>query len=400
MNNKYFMQRHVITGGTGFLGKYLVQELLKEEGNEVVLIVRPQSQDKAESLLGNLTKEAQGRVRVVLGDIREEGMGIASEDRANLIETTGFFWHLAANLSFSFSKQGDVYKDNVLGTKNVVDFVNMLAKPARFLYVSTAFVCGTNRALTEEIGEVVGHGQNAYEKTKKQAEQIVADECQKAFTVFRPAIVIGDAYEGKAVGCTFGYYRFAYVFYYFKQWLAHGESSYMRSFLIRMLGVSYNQDTDKLTFKRLMLVYPRGVTIQLVPVDFVIQTMLFFQKKEEVVSVVNIAETETPKLDFLVEVLLQDLRMDGVRLKAISPRMFRLIVRLAYMIIIPWRGYLESTRKYLPYISYNYQFGLDEIAKAGLVPNKISRDFMMRINAYAKAAIFEKALITFKKDSC
>jgi thioester reductase-like protein len=86
----------------------------------------------------------------------------------------------------------------------------------KFIFLSTAFVSGDYQGKIFE--DQIDYGQkfhNHYEASKYQAEKYIRENLKK-YLIFRPSVILGDVYQGKAVGCTFGYYRFMYMFFLFK----------------------------------------------------------------------------------------------------------------------------------------------------------------------------------------
>ena len=65
---------YFVTGATGFIGRYLVQELLENREGDVFVLVRPSSRRRFERLA--LQWGHQRRVHVVEGDLAEAALGV------------------------------------------------------------------------------------------------------------------------------------------------------------------------------------------------------------------------------------------------------------------------------------------------------------------------------------
>ena len=99
-----------VTGGAGFIGKYLVDSLLKN-GNRVTIFDNFSNSDKKS--LGDLINKG---VRVIEGDITE------LESISNAMNNQEIIIHLAAKISVEDSIRNplETFRVNVEGTKNVL----------------------------------------------------------------------------------------------------------------------------------------------------------------------------------------------------------------------------------------------------------------------------------------
>jgi nucleoside-diphosphate-sugar epimerase len=385
---------NVITGATGFVGRNLVDSLL-EKGETVYVVIRSKElnfHERAESIFPCYKVKYSQRFRVIEGEITKTNLGIKEEIVNEIKKSEVNFWHLAANLSFRETDKERILKDNVKGVENVVEFVNKLPSNSKLFYTSTAFVCGSKnkRCFEDEINK----GQtprNIYEKTKIIAEKIIRDKCKLNFLIFRPSIIIGDAYEGKAAGCTFGYYRFTYVFYIFKKWTIEklqGGGSWKK--ILELVGAEYDSKNDKLKFRHLILPFPKNSQVDLIPIDFVIDSMIKISKECQDKKTFHIVNIHPPSFIFLFRELLDDLGMEGIKLIPVNPTFFNGIIKACYFILVPLRKYFESAIKYKPYITMRYEFSTDNMRALGLIPADISKEHIKRINRYAIASIFPK----------
>lgn len=166
----------LVTGGTGFLGSELTQQLI-DKGHEVVVLDNLSAGSKE-----NIPKEAE----FIKGDIRNrEDVERASED----VEAV---FHLAAKISVSESmKKPDKYMDhNVTGTTNILE----TNKDKKIVNVSSAAAYGT----PQEIPIKEQHPllpESFYGVSKKLAEQACKSYREiydTNITIARPFNIYGE----------------------------------------------------------------------------------------------------------------------------------------------------------------------------------------------------------------
>ncbi len=141
-----------ITGGTGFLGRHLIEHLLKRD-IQIKILTRNVAAVPSDFL-------RQG-VSAVEGSLSDRGALTALTIDADWV------FHLAAEI-----KRPELMNEtNVNGTKNLLEAIRGLPVK-RFIYLSSAGVCGQNKTVfidEKSTCEPV----NEYEKTKLEAELIV-----------------------------------------------------------------------------------------------------------------------------------------------------------------------------------------------------------------------------------
>ena len=122
----------------------------------------------------------------------QPGLGLASGE-LEALASVNELWHLAASTCFDEREREALYEGNVVGTRNVLAVARGLRKLDRFVYVSTAYVAGTDLGPIAEDEMPTPNGfRNSYEATKWQAEQTVR-QSGLPFVIFRPSIIMGDS---------------------------------------------------------------------------------------------------------------------------------------------------------------------------------------------------------------
>jgi len=198
------MQRVLMTGVTGFLGRMLALELLRQPGLEIWGLVRGKTQARPE--INELVQNE--RFHILEGDIALAGL---TKDSCGLEFDTCF--HLAASTNFSERRRSETFLTNVEGTRNTVRFCEERGV-CKFFHVSTAYVCGYEYGSVKEVlHSLPRRFRNAYEESKFAAEVIVG-EALLDWTILRPSIILADSRTGEMASArmTYGilksYHRF------------------------------------------------------------------------------------------------------------------------------------------------------------------------------------------------
>jgi short-subunit dehydrogenase len=190
---------YFVTGATGFIGRHLVEELMKRDGT-VYALVRDGSRGRLDALGERLG--AGDRLVPVLGDLSKEGLGIEGFN-----EKIDHFFHLAAVYDME-SDEDSMRRANVEGTRHVIEFANSL-EVGRFHHTSSIAVAGKFKGLFRE--DMFDEGQrlpHAYHATKFESEKLVRQHVRPPLRVYRPGIVIGHSETGEMDKIDGPYYFF------------------------------------------------------------------------------------------------------------------------------------------------------------------------------------------------
>lgn len=193
-----------LTGATGQIGG-CVLGLLATAGRKVICLARPDSTHSAEQRVrdtlvlcgfdGSLPFEC------VEGDITEDRLGLSESAYHSLCGRIGRVVHSAARIMFRASPDGEPQRTNLHGTVRVVRLAEDAGR-VPFFYVSTAYVCGTNKGPVLEQFDATPHEfKNAYEESKWRAESVVWEALGRGLpaSILRPSIVVGDSRDGRAL---------------------------------------------------------------------------------------------------------------------------------------------------------------------------------------------------------
>lgn len=187
--------QYMMTGYPGFIAGRLFRALAERDpAASFVFLVHPSQLEKAREL----TKREE-RVRLLVGDITQEDLGLSVEELPILRESITHFFHLAAIYDLAVPKDL-AYTVNVTGTEQVNRFVGTLNHLKRYIYFSTAYVSGDRTGIVKEDELDCGQGfKNHYEATKFEAEKRVAALQEVPYTIIRPGVVVGDSQTGETV---------------------------------------------------------------------------------------------------------------------------------------------------------------------------------------------------------
>jgi dihydroflavonol-4-reductase len=176
----------LVTGGTGFLGRSIIERLLGE-GERVEALARSESAATALRELG---------AEPVRGDVLDPGALAAAMRGCRLV------YHAAGANAFCLRDPSPLFEVNVRGSENVVRAAAQ-AEVGRIVYTSSAATLGERKeTIGSEQSPHRGSFLSAYERSKFEAERAVlaaAGETGVEVVCVNPASVQGP---GRATGST------------------------------------------------------------------------------------------------------------------------------------------------------------------------------------------------------
>ena len=281
-----------ITGFPGFIAGRLV-ERLAIEGARLLLLVQPSLVERARQDIARIVNErgvSANNFRIFPGDITVENLGMSlSELQTARAETTTIF-HLAALYDLAVARDLGI-RINVGGTHHVNNFARSLRNLRRYHYVSTCYVAGRRKGviLETELKHEAGF-RNYYEESKHLAElEVESLKSEVPVTIHRPAVVCGDSQTGETAKYD-GIYN-----------LIH--------YLLRMPR-----------FVSLLNIGNRKVSLNLVPVDFVIEAMTALAQDERSVGkTLQLADPDPLTTHELFNEIARKINQSGSRITLPAP---------------------------------------------------------------------------------
>lgn len=171
----------LVTGANGFLGKYLLKALLREN-HEVVALVRA---------AGAVTELQALSCKVVRGDVTDK------QSLRQAFAGVEAVFHLASQVSVFSSDRAQLYKTNVEGTRNVLELCRENSV-GRLVHVSSVVAVGASSDAEGIMNENSVNSTRAFQfpncESKSVGEELVLQACRRGevdAVVVNPSMVFG-----------------------------------------------------------------------------------------------------------------------------------------------------------------------------------------------------------------
>jgi len=268
------MKRFLITGGTGFLGGILINELV-HQGHSVIVLAR--SERKSKQLLSKFTPEELKRIYIINGDVTHENLGQTSEFISKNKGAIEVVYHLAAMVKFDEELADELMNINLQGTKNTLELSEKL-EVQQFIQVSTAYTLGKEMKGIEELYPENQVCHNPYELSKGYAErEVMAYKHKMRVNIVRPSIIVGDSKTGLA-DSNFAIYGFLRALSVFKK---------------RALRDGFSKEFFRI------IASAKG-TSNLVPIDYVVKVLLAVHALGENGQIFHVTNPNPPTNQYIL----------------------------------------------------------------------------------------------------
>lgn len=225
----------LITGASGFIGKVLIEKLLRTCPlvERIYVLIRPKwnkkPHERLRELLDNRLFDAmrqdcadfESRIVVVEGDVTQINLGLNMSDLARITKEVSVIFHSAATVKFDEPLKQSI-AINITGTKHMISICRRCPKLTALVHVSTAYANCERFTIDEHVYPVemdperlismadwldldtlqelkrrlLGPKPNTYTYTKAVAEWLLAKSARDLpVVVCRPSIVVASADE-------------------------------------------------------------------------------------------------------------------------------------------------------------------------------------------------------------
>jgi len=202
-------RRVFVTGATGYLGAFILEQLLRTSGVDCFCLVRAASREQGFERIREAMKgyhiwddSFAARIHPVLGDIAKPELGVAQQEFADLARDVDVIYHCAALVNFIYPYSA-LRAPNVRGTHEILRLATSVKlKPVH--YTSTVDVLlGTHmqRPFYEDDESVLRNPNeipDGYGRSKLVAEKMLANARSRGVpvVVYRPGLIMGHTTTG------------------------------------------------------------------------------------------------------------------------------------------------------------------------------------------------------------
>ena len=198
-----------LTGATGYLGSYLLAELLESTSATIHCLVRGRSESASRTRLEIAMKEVglwkpgyATRIQIWSGDLEKPKFGLTAEQFSHLQSNIQHIIHCAAKVSWTSSLQS-LEAVNIGSCRTILE-LSQASKPIPVSYISTIAVLSDDQAgLADGLDEddppspsVKNMG--GYIESKWVAEKLMLEARDKGapIRIFRPGLICGPPHQG------------------------------------------------------------------------------------------------------------------------------------------------------------------------------------------------------------
>ena len=202
-------QQIFLTGASGFLGAFLLHELLEQTQASIYCLVRAKSLEEGKhKLRKNLKRyflpddKLNTRIVPVLGDLAQPLLGLSEQQFRELATSIDLIYHNGAfvNLIYPYTA---LRAANVLGTKEILKLASLIkVKPVHFISTLDVFqsprYAGMPMILEQDDLACCEGLSDGYAQSKWVAEKLVMAAHSRGIPacIYRPGTIIGHSQTG------------------------------------------------------------------------------------------------------------------------------------------------------------------------------------------------------------
>ncbi|XP_050300282.1 fatty acyl-CoA reductase wat-like [Anthonomus grandis grandis] len=347
-----------LTGATGFIGKLLLEKILRAlPVNKVYILVRSKKdvpgakrllnlfQSPVFDLLKRSNASLLEKVSIMDGDLSQPILGLSKENQQTIIDEVDVIFHCAATVRFDehLKKATTI---NIKGTKELIDLAKKITKLKTFMYMGTAFSNSYQKEIEEKIYPTKITAENLISMCNSLDEEYL-DVLAKSLTAGWPNTytftkqVIEDYIQREATELPICICRPSIVL--------STASEPVESFTDNVFSLGGLSVLGGLGISRIM--YFRNIDTQIIPADFVVNECIaagwltgenFIKKQFTNIPVYNITNGRDNPINqsYIFEKMYSEIRRNFATKKMIAyPMVFSTKFKYNYLI---WRFFLHT----------------------------------------------------------
>lgn len=196
----------LLTGATGFLGAFLLSELLKQTSASIYCLVRAETESGWQKIQNSLESyliwdnSLKYRIIPLIGDLSKPLLGLSQKDFEELSEKIDLIYHNGAWVHHA-TPYSLLKAANVLGTQEILRFACQThLKPVHFISTVSVFPADASKNVITESDNIeesqIPYG--GYAKSKWVAEQLIIQAKKRGIPVniYRLGPISGDSQTG------------------------------------------------------------------------------------------------------------------------------------------------------------------------------------------------------------
>ncbi|AFZ36193.1 thioester reductase domain protein [Stanieria cyanosphaera PCC 7437] len=198
----------LLTGATGFLGAFLLNELLQQTSADIYYLIRAENINLAQERIENKLKSYllwdesfSQRIIPVVGDLSQPLLGLSKDYFAKLASLIDVIYHNGAWVNFTYP-YSQLKAANVLGTQEVLRLaVQNKLKPVHFISTIGVVSAADRKLLTIQEDTSIDHSEqidSGYTQSKWVAEKLVTIARDRGIpiSIYRPGRISGHSKTG------------------------------------------------------------------------------------------------------------------------------------------------------------------------------------------------------------
>lgn len=198
-----------LTGATGFLGAYLLKEILEKTTADIYCLVRCSGVENGKERLKKHLQFYQiwqeffdSRIIIIVGDLSQTHLGLSEEQFYKLADQIDVIYHNASQVE-SLSSYSQMRGVNVLGTQEILHLAGLIqTKPIHFISTIAIFFGQDNSGIKQfketDFPLVNASLNTSYKQSKWVAEELIhlAQKRGLPASIYRPTRIMGDRKTG------------------------------------------------------------------------------------------------------------------------------------------------------------------------------------------------------------